>query len=118
MVPGVLDLTMYRGGTFGPITAQCLTGPPPGGVPVPLTGYVAEAQVRAAPGKPLILNLAPMIPNPVDGKIVMYFTDEQTAAINVHGDFVWDLWLINPSGERLGPFLAGKFSIKTAVTKP
>lgn len=114
MVPGPLPLTMYRGATFGPVTLRCKSN----GVAVPLTGYVAQAHVRQAAGKPLILDLGPTIPQPLFGEIIIYFTDEQTAAVPVHGNFVWDLFLINPSGERLGPFLEGPFLIKTAVTKP
>lgn len=119
MTPGDLPLTLYRGATFGPVTIQCLNKPlSQGGVPVSLAGYTAEAQVRAAANKPLILDLGPTIPTPSNGKIRIYFTDEQTAAIRMHGEYLWDLFLINPSGERLGPFLAGVFTIKTAVTRP
>lgn len=115
MTPGTLDLTMYRGATFGPLTLQCERADQS---VVNLTGYIAEAQVRSAPNKPLILDLAPTIPTPANGKVVIYFTDEQTEAITLHGIFTWDFFLINPSGERLGPFVAGTFTIKLPVTKP
>lgn len=114
MIPGDLNLTLYRGATFGPVTFQCLNN----GVPTSLAGYVAKAEVRAAANKPLVLNLNPTIPTPSNGKVLIYFTDEQTTAFTMHGEFVWDLFLINPSGERLGPFLAGSFTIKTAITRP
>lgn len=117
MVPGKLDLTLYRGSTFGPIHAVCKDSTP---AVVNLTGYVAEAQVRTAYNKPLILDLAPTIPVPANGTIIIYFTDEATKAIMSpgNGDYVWDMFLTSPSGERLGPFLAGTFTIKTGVTKP
>lgn len=114
MTPGPLNLTLWRGSTFGPVTFTCKDSQ---GNAVDLTGWVPLAQVRVAPIKPVMVDLAPTIPNPVNGKVVIYFTDEQTLTMP-HGDFVWDFLLQNPSGEILGPFLAGKFTIRTNVTQP
>ncbi len=83
----------------------------------PLTGWTALAMVRTNPQRHLILDLAPVITNATGGEITISLTDEETAAIETPGDYVWDLVLERPSGERLGPFIAGNFIITTANTR-
>lgn len=114
MTPGPLDLTLWRGATFGPVVVTCLDG---AGAAVNLTGWSAFADVRVAAGKRKVLDLQPAILVGTDGKVTIPgFTDEQTTGLP-HGSFVWDLILEQPAGERLGPILAGSFVIKTAVTR-
>lgn len=113
MIPGTLNLTLWRGTTFGPVEITCNDG---NGDAVDLSDWSAFAEVRASAGKHLILDLEPSIPTGTDGKVVFGFTDEQTEEMP-HGEFVWDLVLEKPTGEKLGPILAGTFTIKTAVTQ-
>ena len=115
MTPGTFDLELYRGTTFGPYEITCKGAD---GEPVDLTGWSAFAQVRAAIGKSVVLDLEPSIPTGVDGKIVFGKTYEQTVVIPVCGDFIWDLVLEKPTGEIIGPVLAGNFVIRTVVTRP
>jgi hypothetical protein len=112
MTPAELNLTLYRGTTF----AQTFTCKDSNLVVVNLTGWSAYAQVRTDPQKHLVLDLAPTITDPTGGEVSISFTDEETALM-VPGDFVWDFVLERPSGERLGPFLAGTFTITTANTR-
>lgn len=112
MIPATLDLTAYRGTTFGlVIKAQDSNH-----AIVPLTGWTAFAQVRPAPQKHVVLDLNPIITNASQGEVTISFTDEETA-LWAPGEFVWDFLLQRPTGEKLGPFLAGTFSIKTAATR-
>jgi hypothetical protein len=114
MTPGDLPLTLWRGTTFGPVEVTCLDG---AGAAVDLTGWSAFAEVRAAAGKHRVLDLQPAILTGIDGKVTIPgFTDEQTLNMP-HGDYVWDLVLERPTGERLGPVLAGSFTIQSAVTR-
>lgn len=114
MIPGTLNLTLWRGTTFGPVEVTCKNGADD---VVDLTGWSAFAEVRVAVGKHIVLDLQPAILVGTDGKVTLPgFTDEQTANMP-HGDFVWDLVLERPTGERLGPILAGSFTIKSAVTR-
>lgn len=113
MIPGTVNFTIYRGTTFGPILLRAKDGD---GNAVPLTDWVPHAQVREAPQKHLVLDLNPVISDAANGELTMEFTDEETLAM-VPGEFVWDLLLERPTGEILGPFLSGTFSIKTATTR-
>lgn len=114
MIPGNLSLTLWRGTTFGPVEITCKDS---NGDVVDLTGWSVFAQVRATTGSHVVLDLEPSIPLGTDGKVTFGFTDEETIEIP-HGEYVWDLVLEQPTGEKLGPILAGSFVVKTAVTRP
>lgn len=112
MTPGVLNLVLYRGTTF----AQTFICQDDSHVAVNLTGWTAHALVRTDPQKHIVLDLNPVITNGPAGTVSISFTDEETVLL-APGEFVWDLVLERPSGERLGPFLAGTFIISTAITR-
>ncbi len=112
MTPAELNLTAYRGTTFAQ-TFICKNG---SSVVVNISGWTAHALVRSTPQRHIVLDLEPTIPVGTDGAVVIAFTDEDTLAWTP-GDFIWDLILERPSGERLGPFLAGTFTISTAVSR-
>lgn len=115
IIPATVNLTLYRGTTFGPILIIAKDGDDN---VVPLVGWTAHAQVRQTPQKPAILDLVPTITDEAGGETTIPgLTDEETKAIPVQGEFIWDFLLERPSGEILGPFLSGAFSIKTATTR-
>lgn len=110
--PATFNLTVYKGASFGPLRVVCRDAV---GALVNLTGYSAFAKVRKMALGPVIVDLEPTIPSPTAGEITFGFTDEQTAELP-HGVFVWDLMLQDGSGQILGPFLVGAFTIKTTVS--
>lgn len=114
MTPARLNLTIRRGVTFGPIKITCKDG---SGVAMNLTDWHAFAQVRKKPGQTVVLDLEPEITNPTAGEVTIGFTDEETASMTA-GSFLWDFVLENPTGERLGPYLAGSCNISSIITQP
>lgn len=113
MTPAIRALTLYRGCTFSFVAVAKDADQ----VVVNLSGWTALAQVREGPNKPLVLDLAPTIPTPANGQIVIGFTDEQTRDLP-RGSYEWSLLLERPTGEILGPFITGSFFIKSQVTRP
>lgn len=68
------------------------------GDPVDLTGFSARAEVRpTVSSETLTLDLAPTIPTPANGIIVVDIADEVTALIEP-GAYVWGLVLETPAG--------------------
>jgi hypothetical protein len=112
MIPANLPLIAYRGTSFG----QKFICKDSNQVIVDINGWTAFALVRVAPQKHIVLDLAPTITNGAGGEVSISFTDEQTLLFPP-GEFVWDFVLQRPTGEKLGPFLAGTFSIKTANSR-
>jgi hypothetical protein len=79
------------------------------GDPVDLTGFTARAEVRPTiSSEVLTLDLAPTIPTPANGVIVVSVSDEITAGIEA-GNYVWGLVLETPEGNVIpiesGPIL-------------
>lgn len=114
MIAATFPILINKGATFGPLIFGFLDGATIN--PLDLTGWTPHAQVRLGAGKPVILNLDPTIPNPTDGRVVITFTDEQTAVMP-HGVFQWDLLMERPNGEILGPYFAGVCTIMAGITK-
>ncbi len=88
--------------------------------PVDLTGYAAEAQVRRQPrGANVILDLAPVVTTPLTGEVTIpTISSTDTSALTSYGKFYWDLVFKNSgTGERLGPFVAGSFTISDTITQ-
>lgn len=68
------------------------------GDPVDLTGYSARAEVRPTISSDTVtLDLAPTIPTPANGVILVSIADEVTATIEP-GSYVWGLVLVTPAG--------------------
>lgn len=84
----------YSGGTLS-LSFTCKDND---GTPVDLTGYSARAEVRPTiSSETVTLDLAPTIPNPANGVIVVSIADEVTATIDP-GSYVWGLVLETPTG--------------------
>lgn len=116
MTPGTLNLTAYRGTTFGPVVITAYSDAAHT-TTKNLSGWIPLAQVRKKAGSPKIIDLVPILSNAAAGEIsIPAVTDEETLAWP-HGDYVWDFLLERPTGEVLGPFLAGTFTINSAVTR-
>jgi hypothetical protein len=118
MIPGPLDLPAYKGATFGPIVMQAFSDLAHT-IPANLTGWLAHAKVRETSTGRVVLDLLPMITDGPNGKITIpAVSDEVTnTAVWPRGNYVWDLLLERPTGEVLGPFLAGIFPITAAISR-
>lgn len=114
MTPAQLNLSIYTGATFGPVE---LIAKDKNGAIVDLTGWSVWAEVRESPSDTLVVDLAPTIVDATAGKIHLTLTDEQTAVLST-GTYQWDLLMENPTGERLGPYIAGTVHINPRITQP
>lgn len=114
MIPASLNLEVYKGVTFEPVT---LTMRDANLNSVDLTNWSVFAEVRRNCSKSLVLDLLPIVSDAANGQITISLTDEVTANLS-EGVFYWDIILENDSGERLGPYLAGKFTISCIITQP
>lgn len=113
MVPAELNLQVYSGTTLE--TIQFTMQDSDLNV-VDLTGWSVYAQVRKACGKPILIDLAPTITDAANGVVEMGLTDEQTEPL-AKGNYYWDLLLENPTGEVLGPYIAGEFKVLCPITQ-
>lgn len=112
MIPGVHNLLLYQGITFGPLIIQCRDA---NDSPVDLTSYKISGQVRDF-GNNLKIDLAPTITNAGAGEITIKHSDEQTKTFPL-GEFNWDLVIELSTGERLGPFLQGQCLVRRLNTQ-
>ena len=123
MTPATLNLLLNPGVTFGPIT---FTFKDSNGDPIDLTDYNVWAWVKTSredlPVQEPKIDLAPTITDAANGQITIYITDEDTYDIEESpedpGYDYWDLILENTSGERLGPFVVGTFTVCKIITQP
>jgi hypothetical protein len=113
MTPAPLNLTIRKGITFGPVLITCRDS---SGAFVDLTGWVVSAHARKSATSDLAFSLEPQITEPLSGGITIAFTDEQTQALPA-GSFKWDMVLERPTGERLGPYIAGTLSVNPIITQ-
>jgi hypothetical protein len=88
--------------------------------PTDLTGFTAQAVVRRNDAEDeIVLDLTPEVTDAVNGEITIPgLTTDQTAAIPIVGAFQWDLVITETaSGNRLGPYIMGKFIISDNITQ-
>lgn len=115
MTPGPYNLTMTRGCRFpaaGAIVLQMLGG----SGPFDLTGYTAEAQVRVQTGDAVILDLAPIITDALNGEVTLTtFSDEETMEY-IAGVYQWDFILSSVINDVTGRYIAGQFYIVNKIT--
>jgi hypothetical protein len=86
--------------------------------PVNLTGYSPEAQVRRNPRSSMLIDLQPSITNAVNGEVTIpSIPTSVTTLYTSFGIFYWDFILKNSMNERLGPYVAGSFTISDSITQ-
>jgi hypothetical protein len=118
MIPGKLDLALYRGDTFyGPlITIPSLTsfgGP----ASISASGVFVKAQIRAKANSPdPIAEFAVTEPNS-DNQVRLKLAPSATAEL-VGRSAVWDLQVKDTSTNWVGTVLAGTITITGEVTRP
>jgi hypothetical protein len=113
--PAPLNLKIITGIIFGPVILKAKDA---NNAPVNLTGWKPFAEVRKKPGASVIIDLAPVLSDALNGEITIpKWTDEQTYDLKL-GDFQWSLILEDPAGDRRGPYIQGSFIITATPTKP
>ncbi len=86
--------------------------------PVDLTGYTTEAQVRRNPRSAMLIDLAPTVTDAANGEVTIpAIPTSVTTLYTSFGVFYWDFILKNSMNERLGPFVAGSFTISDSITQ-
>ena len=114
MNPGRYNLTVYQGTTFDLKPVWKI-----GGVPVDLTNYSADMQVRYATDTAVIVELATSNGNAtIDGpygRVNLHLSATQTAALPV-GTYQYDLNLTNNSDGTVYKILQGTFVVNASVT--
>jgi hypothetical protein len=116
MSKSILNLSIVRGTTFGPVQIYCKDST---GAPVPLAGWSAYAQARDSTKTPVIIDFAPVIAaNDSEGLVTLPAIPWATTKEYSFQSIEWDLILQKPSGERLPPFIGGAVNISTPTTQP
>ena len=104
------DIVIHRGETLRKVMRIKENG-----VPVDLENWSGSCQVRSHPdGGDLILSVMVIFDLP-ENKIVLYASDEQTAAIP-SGVYAWDLKLTDPD-EIVRYLIGGAFKVLPVVTE-
>lgn len=86
------------------------------GDPVDLTGFSARAEVRETiSSDDVLLDLAPTIPDPTDGVILVDIADTETADIPA-GSYVWGLVLVTDE-DKVIPIESGPIIFRQIVPR-
>jgi hypothetical protein len=115
MTPARLNLTITRGIHLGPIQIVCKDA---ARVVVDLTGWTVEAEGRRSAGTTPVDTLAFAVTDAEAGEVTLEMTDEATLALTARKNWRWDLVFIDPTGRRLGPYVAGTYEVVDNITQP
>jgi len=86
--------------------------------PVDLTDITPEAVVRRTTDSDVVLDLNPSVTNAATGEITIpAISSDDTRDMDFVGTLGWDLVLVNGSGDRFGPYVAGPFVVKDNITQ-
>lgn len=91
------------------------------GLPFDLTGWNAWSWVKTSTSDDdanKILDLAPTIVTPSDGRVQIAVSDNASWGMNEYPKAFWDLIMADNLGERYGKYAKGKFQILKAITHP
>jgi tRNA threonylcarbamoyladenosine modification (KEOPS) complex Pcc1 subunit len=112
--PGRYNLTVYKGTTFDLKPVWKI-----GGVPVILSGYTANMQVRFASDTASIIQLSTsngrITIDSADGRINLHISATDTAALTA-GIYQYDLNLTNTVDSTVYKILEGAFVVKASIT--
>lgn len=114
MNPGRYNLTVYQGTTFDLKPVWKI-----GGVPVDLTGYTADMQVRYATDTSIIVELSTangrITIDAAYGRVNLHISATDTAALPA-GVYQYDLNLTNTNDSTVYKILQGAFVVSASVT--
>jgi len=115
MNTGRYNLTVYQGTTFQLQPVWKI-----GGIPVNLTGYTADMQVRYATDTSIIVELSTsnggITIQPEYGQLTLYISATDTAALPA-GVYQYDLNLTNTNDGTVSKILQGAFVVSASVTQ-
>ena len=114
MNPGRYNITVYKGTTFQLSPVWKVDN-----LPVDLTGYTADMQVRQFTDSSIVVEISTAngraTINAALGQIVLTLTAAQTAALTAN-NYLYDLNLTSPSG-YVYKILQGSFVVNNSVTQ-
>ena len=114
MNPGRYNITVYKGTTFQLSPVWKVDN-----LPVNLTGYTADMQVRQFTDSAILVELSTtngrIVITPALGQVALTLTAAQTAALT-SGNYQYDLNLTSPDG-IVYKILQGAFVILDSVTQ-
>lgn len=115
MNPGRYNLAVYKGTTFELKPVWKI-----GGVPVNLSGYTADMQVRYATDTSIIVELSTangrITIDSAYGRVNLKLTATETAALPA-GTYQYDLNLTNTADSTVYKILQGVFIVNASVTQ-
>lgn len=113
MNPGRYNISVYQGTTFTLAPVWKIDG-----LPVNLSGYTADMQVRAATDQPIIIELSTAngraVINGALGQVTLTLTATETAAL-AEGTYMYDLNFTAPN-TTVTKILTGNFTVQASVT--
>jgi hypothetical protein len=90
-------------------------------VPADMTGYIPSSEVRDEPNGKLITDLLPVLTDATIGELTIpVIPPDQSILLPADSGLVrakWDIVFVIPTGERIGPYIAGSFFIKSIITE-
>lgn len=114
MNPGRYNISVYQGTTFTLAPVWKIDG-----LPVNLTGYTADMQVRVATDQPIIIELSTAngraVINGGLGQIILTLTAGETSTLT-EGTYLYDLNLTAPNS-TVTKILTGNFTVQASVTQ-
>jgi hypothetical protein len=117
--PALMDITIYQGASWDLFLTWTAGADP--GVPVDLTGWMAEMQIRAlAASRTALLTLTTsndrIVLGGVEGTILLQLDAETTESLE-QGVFVYDLELKAGNGGQVTRLLEGSVTVDPEVTR-
>jgi hypothetical protein len=108
-IPGVLDITCYKGDTL----FKTLTFTDGNGDPLDLSTATVTMQVRRKPGETALIDITEANDLTVSSNTVVIQTD---VAID-KGSYLWDMQFVFASGIRR-TYVGGAFTVEDDITRP
>ncbi len=108
-LPSNFDIEFYKGDYF-PLTISLVQ---PNGLPLNLTGYEAQAQIRSNFGDNRLYNFTCTIDVPADGRVSVVLPSSVSSQIAA-GSYVWDFQVREPSG-NVRTYFAGDVTVYDEV---
>jgi hypothetical protein len=112
----VYPITIWPDLVFGPLVLNCKDVE---GSPFDLTGWDVKAHVRRPSTNLLLIDLVPVITDPLHGEITIITSQDLTDDLVYDEVAVWDCVVISPAPQlaRVGPIIGGTVCIKRPVTQ-
>tara|TARA_R110000851_G_scaffold190190_1_gene340546 strand:- start:247 stop:606 length:360 start_codon:yes stop_codon:yes gene_type:complete len=114
MPAAIYDIEATKGSTLNAITFKFVQTKEPL-VLLDLTGWLVRSEVRRKSGGDILLDLAPVISDAINGEVTIQKTDEEMDLIR-EGIYKWDLILEDSTGQVFPPYIGGGFTVSRKIT--